>query len=272
MSVITGQKLASLFEEYKGIDVTFTKEVAKLVHLRSDQIYLKFLGTQLPCVIYSISMVGAKVVANIRNKEFQELRKAGSKVALRLAFSEDSRTDPLSFFITSKIDGFNPYSRENPEVAFISLKFTQHPPDDLIQILGLLLEVNVNSKRRREERIQVDEDVPRKLGMNLKETVLYIQGIPRKCIVRDLSFSGARFIIAGMSRFLQDKEGILKMTLVPENKVISIKVHIVRVESVQNHDDLTVAAVQFDPETVPMDYKLRLNDYFNSKRNQKPVE
>lgn len=222
---------------------------------------MKCLGTQWPCVIYSSSMVGAKVVAGLTQDFFNKIRSANNVVSLRFSFNQQDKTDPLAFFIPAKITGYNPYNKEKPDLMFITLDFTQRPADDLIAILGRLLETNVNSKKRKEERIEVTDEVQRSLGLKSKSTYIYIESIPRKCILRDISFSGAKCITSGIGKFLDNKPIHLSLEFDDAKKPTQIPGTIIRHEAVQGRKDILALAIHFDEASVPMDYKMRINEY-----------
>jgi hypothetical protein len=84
----------------------------------------------------------------------------------------------MSFFVAAKVLGVTQYAGSG-DLILINLAYTQRAPDDLIEKLGTLLEANINSAKRREERILVTPDSMRRLGIVQKETIVFIQGIPR---------------------------------------------------------------------------------------------
>lgn len=261
MALLTGQQISRYYEQFKTIDVTFTKGVIQATNLKTNQNFLKCLGNQWPCIIYSSSMAGAKVVANLTKDFFNKIREANNIVSLRFAFNQPDKPDPLAFFIPSKITGYNPYSKEKPDLMFVTLEFTQRPAEDLIAILGQLLETNVNSKKRKEERIDITDEVQRSLGLKTKSVFLYIEGIPRKSILRDLSFSGARCVTSGIAKFLINKTVSLSLEFEDKHTPTQIPGKIVRHEEVQGRKDIIALAVLFDEGSVPMDYKMRINEY-----------
>ena len=265
MAIITSQRLSQFYEKYKEVDVTFTKDVVKALGLKTDQVFLKYSGAQVPCVVYSISLTGAKIIANLKKQQFQKIRDAGNAISLRLCFDQEDKVDPFAFFITSKVNGFNPYNKEQPDLNFVSVSYSQRPPDDLIQIIGTLLEMNANSTKRREERLTVSPELGRKLGMDFRDVQVYFGPTPKKAILRDISFGGARFITAGSAETASGSDLVLQIPYISEEKSIAIGGKVVRTESVQDHDELLVAAVQFDADRVPMDYKMRLSDYLSTK-------
>ena len=73
MSIITSQQLNKYYESYKAVDVTFTKELINATGLDGRQVYFKYRQGQKPCVIYSSSMNGAKIIASMNDVLFQQL-------------------------------------------------------------------------------------------------------------------------------------------------------------------------------------------------------
>jgi hypothetical protein len=263
MSIATSQQISKWYDLYKSIDVTFTKEIIKATSLDPRGVFLKCIGEQWPCVIYSGSFSGAKVVASAKMALIDRIKRANGMVSLRLSFRVADKPDPMSFFIGAKVAGFAPYARGGADLQFASLVFTQRPPDDFIEILGRLLEANMNSARRREERIILNPDAMRRMNIVTKDSFVYVQGVPRKCILRDLSFSGAKVIIVGLAKFLVGKDCVLRIDTDEPRETIEIKGQIVRNEEVEGRKDLAAVAIHFDEQSVPMSFKMHINDYLS---------
>ena len=266
MSVSTSQQIARFFDEFSSQEVTFTKDVIRATMLYPKQVFLKILGYQFPCIIYSSSLVSAKVIVNFHEGLKETLRKSNNLCSLRFSFIQRDKPDPLSFFVSGKVTGITPYGEKKPELHFLSIQYTQRPPDDLIEVLGGLLEANINSKRRKEERIIVTNDTVRKLGLAGKGGVVVVDGIPRKCILRDVSFSGAKVIILGVAKFIVDKAATLKIEILEPSEVVEVPGKIIRFESVEGRSDIAAFAMRFDEDKVPMEYKMRLNNYLRGVR------
>ncbi len=266
MALVTSQQLSRYYELYMNIDVTFNKQVTRAIGLQTKQTFIRFLGYQLPCVIYSSSMAGAKVLANITKDLFQRIRKANNLVSLRFCFQGTEKSDPLSFFVAARIMGFSPYSRDKPDLNFIILKYTQRPSDDLIAILGQLLEANINSKKRKEERIDINPQSIRKMNLSSREAILLVDETPRKGILRDLSFSGAKVIVSGSSQDLMNKPIRLKIAFDDGKETHTLSGKIVRFDEIQDQTEIGVAGIRFDENEVPMEYKMRLNEYLVTLR------
>jgi hypothetical protein len=265
MGVLTSQKITVYYERFKSIDVTFTKEIIQVTGLLTQQVHLKCVSDFWPCVIYSASFQGAKVVANVKSGLVEKLQQANNYASLRFCFKSQGKGNPVTFFVAARVLGFSPYGGSK-DVAMFTLQFTQRPPDDLIEIMGRVLDANVNSAKRREERILITTESQRKLSVLSKESAVFIQGVPRRCILRDLSFSGAKLIMMGVAKFLVDREASLRLDFDEPRESFLIKGKFVRAENVEGRKELIALAIQFDETTVPMGYKIRINDFLGTVR------
>ncbi|MFO8064170.1 MAG: PilZN3 domain-containing protein [Spirochaetota bacterium] len=266
MAISTSQQIARYYQQYSNVEVTFTKDVIKATMLNPKQVFLKCTGYQWPIVLYSASMTGAKVVANMNSSLSEAIKKANSAVSLRLSFLQRDKTDPVSFFVAAKISGFTPYGQEKPELYFLTLTYTQRPPDDLIEVIGRLVDANMSATRRKEERIPITADSARVMGLNHKEARLYIEGVPRRCIVRDLSFGGAKVVILGLAKFLVEKTATLRLHRIDTEEEVEIPSTVVRFEAVEGRNDIAALALQFEDDAVPMRFKLMISEFLNSNR------
>ena len=265
MGVLTSQKINLFYERFKAIDVTFTKEIIQLTGLITNQVYMKCVGDFWPCVIFSSSFQGAKVVVNIKSGILQKLERANNMVSLRFCFKIADKVNPVTFFVNTRSSGYSPYGGSK-DVALFNLQFTQRPPDDLIEIMGRILDANVNSAKRREERIIISPDSVRKLNIISKETAVFIQGVPRRCILRDISFSGAKLIMMGVSKFLLNRDAALRMDFNDPRESFLLRGQFIRSETVEGRKELVALAVLFSESVVPMGYKIRINDYISQVR------
>lgn len=266
MSITTSQQIAKWYELYRTIDVTFTREIIKATGFEPRHVYLKCVGEQWPCVIYSTSFSGAKIVASAKATLLEKIKKANNLVSLRFSFQVEEKGDPVSFFVNGRATGFAPYSQAGADLQFMNIEYTQRPPDDLIEIVGKLLEANINSTRRHDDRVLLTPDSMRRIGLLSKNTVIFVQGVPRKCIIRDLSFYGAKIIIVGLARFLVNKDCLIRLELDEPREILDIKGTIVRYEDVEGRKDLAAVAIHFDEASVPLSYKIHINDYLGQTR------
>ena len=264
MGILTSQKISAYYDLFKTIDVIYSKEILQVTGLMTKQVFLKCASDFWPCVISSSSFQGAKVLVSTKTGILQKLERANNMVSLKFSFKVADKGDPLTFFVTTKSTGYVPY-QGSEDMALFSLSFTQRPPDDLIEIMGRILDAGVNSKKRKDERILITPDSSRKLNIS-KESAILIDNLPRHCILRDISFSGARLIMMGVAKFLVNKEAFLKMDFDEPRESFLLKGNLVGAEQVEGRKELISLDLQYDENNVQMGYKIRVNDYLSQIR------
>lgn len=154
------------------------------------------------------------------------------------------------------------------DLVIVALSYTQRPPDDLIEKMGLLIEANDNSLRRKEDRIAITPDSCRKLGIPKEECVAIVQNVPRRCILRDLSFGGAKIVILGLAQYLMDKDVQISLEFDDPHEIIQLRGVVTGTNEVQGRKDMVVANVKYYEETLPLSYKIHINNYLTSVRKQ----
>ena len=259
MPVTTSQQITRYFQQFSNAEVTFTREVVRAIRLNSKHVYVKCLGSQWPCIVYAASMTTAKIIASLRSGLNDCVLKTHGLIQLRLSFSEPDKPDPITFFVPARVAGKTPYGEPDRDLFFVSLDYTQRPPDDLIQILGQLLEANVNAKRRREDRIALSAHSVKQLGLAVEQCALSVDGVPRRAIFRDLSFSGCKAILVGVGRLLVNKPVSVRLVFEDPEERFDIPGAIARFDPVEGRGDIAAFAIQFDEAKVPMAVKIRVN-------------
>ncbi|MGO9310583.1 MAG: PilZN3 domain-containing protein [Spirochaetia bacterium] len=269
MSIVTSQQLTRYYEHYKTTDVTFNKQVITALGLVVKGVYLKIQDRQLPCMVFSSSLTSARVIASVPAAVMTVLRQANNRLALRWCFKLPEKVEPITFFVTCRPTGFTHYAVQGPDVQFVALEYTQRPPDDLIQILGSLLEASANSQRRKDERIIVTPETLKKLGLESREAALVVGGTSYKCLLRDLSFSGAKVVVSGNAETFAEKSVSLKFTRSEQTPEMTLSAAVVRVEEVGGRKDILAVSMQYSADA-PMSYKLLINSYVSTTRKLAP--
>jgi len=265
MGLITSQQLSQYYDQYTDREITFNRQIIEVLQLLPKEVYLKTRGDQLSCIIYSSSMAGAKIIANLRTKALQQIRLAGNAVSLRFAFKRSDKPVPLYFFIPARITNYTFYSPKKPDLYFLSLEYTTKPPDDLIEMLGQLFDTNTNFKRRKDERIELNPANIKLIGIDGKEAALVLDKQARKCIIRDLSFSGAKVLLFGARPEHVQKATVLQFSAQKQRILIPGK--IVRFEEVVGRDDIGSFGIQFLEDKTPMSYKMLINNTLRTTRH-----
>jgi hypothetical protein len=262
MASLMSSKIKEYYDRFRSIDVIFSKEIIAVTGLDTRQVHVKCVSDFFPCIIYSSSFEGAKIIVNIKSGIVEKLRTANNTLSLRFCFKHRDSAEPLTFFVQARNMGLSSYGASE-EMAMLTLQYSQHPSDDLIEIMGRLLDATVNSSKRREERVLLTSDIMRKLCLTTKDAAAFLQGVPRRCIIRDISFSGAKIVMVGVVKFLIDRDAGLRVDFDDPRESFMLKGKFIRAELVEGRKDLVVLGMQFiDP--IPMGYKLRLSDYLNT--------
>jgi len=269
MSILNTQRIEAYYNTFKGIDITFTKDMIQVTGLITEQVHLKCGSDFWPCVFFSTSFQGAKIVANIKSGLVDKLQKANNSVSLRYCFKNPEDGTPLTFFVAGRVIGLAPY-KNSEDVSLLSVQFTQRPPDDLIEIVGRVFDANVNSTKRKADRIVITTEAQRKLKLLSKETVAYIQKVPRRCILREVAFSNAKVIMVGVAKFIVDKETALRFDFDDPRESFLVKGKFVQSEEVQGKQEMVALAMEYDEPSIPMGYKIRINECLNAIRG--PIE
>ncbi len=270
MAYTTSQQLNKYYSLYKDINITFTNEVVTALNFDHKQAFVRYAGEQWPCLINSASMNSAKIICAKGSKLIEKLQEGLSTINIRFTFFGSEGKDKLSFFVSSKLEGISDYDVNGRSFAMVSLSYTQRAPDDLIDKLGSLIEANIASKKRKNERIVLSKENKKRINLEKTETVVFIDGIPRRCILRDISFSGVKILIVGVANFLMNKDVTVRFSFEEPSSVFGIKGKTVRAEKVEGRKDLIAVAIDFYENTMPMIFKMYLNRYFSVVR--KPAE
>ena len=263
MGVVTSQQLSRYYDMYRDIDVVFTKEIIKTLSLNPRQIYIKCAGGQWPCILSSVSLLASKVVVSKNVGAFAAL-KANPSANIHFCFTPPD-SQPIVFFVNTRFDDAVPYMNSE-DLVVATLEYVNRPPYDLISIMGSLLEANANAVRRREERIALNPNSKRKLGLQSEESIVYVQNVPRHCVLRDLSFSGAKLILVGLKAFILKQIVMVRFEFDDPRETIYVRGVVVAVDEIEGRKDLVVARILYDEKSVPMAYKLRINNYITDVR------
>jgi hypothetical protein len=265
MSIVTTQQLARYYEQYRTTEVTFNKQVATATGLVAKNVYLKIKDRQLSCIVFSSSMAGARVIASISPSITAGIKAVNNRISLRWCFKLADKVEPITFFVPCHPTGFAHYAVQDPDVQIVALEFSQRPPDDLIQILGMLLEANTNATRRKDERIILTPETMKKMGLESREAALLVEGASYKCALRDVSFSGAKILAAGSAEAFADRKIALRIMRGDPSLDILLQGVVRRAEEVGGHKDILAIGIEFQGD-ISMTYKLLISSYLGTVR------
>lgn len=268
MGILTSQQLTHYYDQYRDTEIAFTKDIIRVLGLDPRQVYIKCNGGQWPCIINSTTFQQARIVVDTKGGAFTQLSAKNSPlVNLRFCFNPPG-SDVVMFQVPARVSDVSRYNNSD-DIAIITLAFTQRPPDDLIEIVGQLLDANENAIRRKNEKISLTEENRRKLTIPKDETLIMVQNVPRHCILRDLSFSGAKILLLGLSQFLTGKEATLRIEFTDPAEVLSIHGVIESADFIEGRKDICAISFKFDEAALPITYKMHINSFLTTvKKNQ----
>lgn len=264
MGMLPRQKIQDYYNEFKNIPVTFNKEIIQVTGLQPKQVILKCASDFYPCYVYSTNFVEAKIVASNKSGLLEKLKETNNSASIKFCFKVPVSGEQVVFLVAARVTGLEPYDAAS-DMSMFTLQYSQHPPDDLIEIMGRILEANINFSKRKDERIVISNDTLRKLRFSGKEFGVMIEDVPRRCILRDISFTGVHLVMLGISKFLIGKRIAIKFDFNDPVESYSISGKIVDAEKVADRKDMVIADVIYN-NPVPMVYKVRLSDYFSTMR------
>jgi hypothetical protein len=269
MSIITSHEISRFYEEYRSTEVTFNKQVMEATGLLST--HLKAAGTEIRSFLYASSMAAAKVlVPDLRDPVLETIRNAGGHLSLRLTFKRVDKPDPLTFYVAGRMTGATPYDPRNPHAQLVAVDFSGRPSDDLIQVLGVLLEANTNARRRREERIVITPETLKRIGLESRDCVVAIEGADHRCILRDVSFSGAKVLVAGITPSVAGRPVGLKLVRAEGGERVELWGEVARTEEVSGHPEILALGLKFLGEP-PVTYKMMLSSFLSGGRRGPPT-
>ena len=264
MSILTGFQISKLYDLYHDIDIAFTKDIVSTTLFNHKDTFLRFGGTQKKCLLYSTSMNKGRIIVNIGDNFVEKVKAAGNIVSLRLAFKIPDKNDIIPFFINAKITGYGAYTEGGSDLNYAFITYTQRPPDDLIVILGQLLETNINFQKRKDFRIVINNNNYTNLGLSSRDINITIENIPRKAIIVDISALGIMAIGVKAFKFHLNKDLLIKFSSVNDWQ---IKGKMIRVDDIAGRNDVVFIAIKLLPETIPVSFKMSIENYLKTARN-----
>lgn len=263
MDVAASHRVNHYYDYFRDKEIVFTKANLKSLKVDPRQIYLKCNDGQWPCIINSTSLQQVTVFVGTSSGVYQAINKNRSvPISVRYCFFGNDG-EPVQFFVNCTVVEVKPYPASN-DLAIVTLGFTQRPSDELILRLGEFIEVNENFKNRKEERIALNENSMRQLGIPKEESYIFIGGVPRKCVMKDISFGGARIMLVGIPKFLENKSVDLRLFFTDTNEKLSLPGVVRKAEFLEGRKDVVVAHIEFSADDIPMSYKFHINSYITS--------
>ncbi len=267
MSVATSHQISTYYDYFRDKEIVFTKANIKALKADPRGIYLKCNGGQWPCIINSVSLRETKVFVGTSSGFYQQIQKnKQAPVSIRFAFF-DQNNEPVQFFVNAIVIESKPYEAST-DLVIMNLQYTQRPSDDLISRVGEFLQVNENFNTKKDEKIILNKETVRLLSLPKEESYIFIGGVPRKCVLKTLSFGGATIMLVGIPKFLIEKPVDLRMFFADTNDKLSIQGIVKDADFLPGRKDICMITVEFVADSVPMAYKFHINNFITSFQKQ----
>jgi hypothetical protein len=263
MGSLTRAKIDEYYRQFKSVNVQLTKEVVGITGLLVKMVNLKCGSDFFPCIIHSTSFETAKIIANNKSGITEKLEAYNNTASLRFCFKLPTTGEQVAFLIPSRITGKDPYEGSG-DMSTWTLQYSQRPPDDLIEIIGRILDANYSYVKRKHERFPMNADFLRKMRL-AGDVMLTVDGGANRCILRELGFGGARIVMKGSSEAMLNKPCSIKFEFHEPSEVYSINGKFVKAELIEGRTDMAILDMDFD-DAVPMTYKTRICSYVSALR------
>lgn len=267
MGIETSHQISTYYDYFRDKEIVFTKANIKALKADPKGFYLKCNGGQWPCIINSVSLQETKVFVGTSSGVFQQIQKnKQAPVSIKFAFY-DQNNESIQFFVNSTVTECKPYEGSN-DLVIITLQYTQRPSDDLISRVGEFLQVNENFHTKKAEKITLNKETVRLLSLPKEETYIFIGGVPRKCVIKTLSFGGASLMLVGIPKFLVEKPVDLRIFFADTDDKISLQGIVKTADFLPGRKDICMIDVEFVEDSVPMSYKFHINNFITSFQKQ----
>jgi hypothetical protein len=261
MPSLTSYTINNYYEHFRNIEITFTKKISEMVKIISEDVFIKCGNSTFPCIVNSSSMIGAQIIIHAPSSFFEILRKNNQKVFLRFAFKRAEQGTPLTFFIQSKVEGFTALPQKQ-NLYFFRLSYSTRPPDDLIAILGVLIEeASSNIAKRKEERILATPEALKALKIKDSRNALLLQNGKLMSLLRDISSSGAKVVVAGKAEAFLNKPVTLCIQFDGENDTCNLTGVIKRVDEIKERADFIALGIEFSESSSLKGFKRIVENY-----------
>ena len=263
MSITTLYQISNYYEAYRDEEITLNSYNIKALRFVPKHILLKCKDSISPCRINSTSMERASVLLTSDNDIIHVIEET-MLVSLKYCFLDDD-TNPIVFFVNAQVENIAPYNSSS-NFKILNLKFTKRPSDDLILRLGVFIEINKNFEKYKYENIHLSVTAMRELNMEQTESYASIQGVPRKCIIKSISFGGASIVSVGLPKYLIGDKIKLYFSFSDTYEDISISGVIRNAAFIEGRQDICKIDVNYNQDDIPIAYKFHINRYLVSNK------
>jgi len=261
MAVLGPSVLQNLYEEFLNTELTFSKDVVAAIGSLPTESSLKWQGTLFPCLIHAATFRAAKVLVRVSEDDGKRLELGSKAATLTLTYLHAKTAKKELYQFNGNVQILQQYPAGGGSLSLlVSIVYNHRPPEGFLQIHAAFLNLKKEANQRREDRIPLNGDAKELLGLTNLNTTVSVDAIDRKCLIRELSYSGARAILTGIAPFLVDRKIALEVPFADGK--ITIPGTIVRAEPLEGHKGLAMIALGYEEDQVPVEYLRALQKGF----------
>lgn len=249
------------YEKYTDREILFNKNIQESIFLEPKKVFLKIGEDNWNCILYTCSMKNAKVIINLNKDLFEKLRKSHNNVIIKFSFNPPDEKKSVVFNVSAKVQSYKNYDQDDLNTYMVILSFIQKPSDFLIETLGQIIDQNEKIEKRKEIRIDLNEENLKKLGIKTNNITSVIDNIKRVSLLRNISASGAVILLSGIPKYLINKKIILMLKI--KNAKFNLEGIINRFSKFIEKKALHEFGIQFEKEHIPLEFIKILNEYFD---------
>jgi len=270
VNILGNSQINELFLKFNHSELTYQKAVSLALGLRPGSASIKLLGQVHPCIIHSSSFSAARIILKISPTLLEELRLGSRLGVLKMSFQTSPSSPVEDFTLSGK---YHLQSHQNAGdgalLLLIRLDFTHRPPEGFIEIQGRYLRLRADAEQRKDQRLTVDDDTLKILGFKSSKGDILIDNIPRKCVLREVSFGGSTIILGGVAKFLGEREFNLTLDMI-QGGVLILPGQIIRSDPLEGYKAMAVLGLQYLSEKIPTDYLRAVQRGLDSESRPRP--
>lgn len=263
MSITTLYQISNYYDAYRKEEVTLNRYNIKALRFVPQHVLIKCKDSISPCIINSTSMERASVLLEDNNDIVNKIEET-MLVSLKYCFMDEDN-NPIVFFVNAQIESIDSFN-SSKNFKILKLKFTKRPSDDLILRLGVFIEINKNFEKYTYQSIHLSITAMRELNIEQNESYASIQSVPRKCIIKSISFGGASIVCVGLPKYLVGDKIKLYFSFSDTYEDISISGVIRNAAFIEGRQDICKIDVTYDLDNIPIAYKSHINRYLVSNK------
>jgi len=262
MTLLGTSVLQNLYQEYLDTELTYSKDVAAGLGLLPAESSLKWQGELYPCVVHSSTFRSAKVLVRLTGTQWKAIEFGSRITTLTMTFLQPKTGKKELFQFNGTLQILQQHGAGEGELSILlGVAYSHRPSEGFLQAHGAYLNLKKEANQRREDRIPLNAEAKELLGLSSLNTTVVVDHIERKCLLRELSYNGARVILTGVAPFLLEKPFTLEVPLTGR-VALDIPGKILRAEAVEGHKGLAVIALGYHTDRVPVDYLRALQKGF----------